>query len=144
MQKVAGHCWVHNGSTALVSLTAPARQGSAAQLELGNPGSNPDAAKLELQVAFLGPGGSIYLNPYVPVRLTPATVTQDRIGSGQSSSENLSRAQVIWALKCEKLHAPGSMHTGASALFFSAYLLIFIPLFYKLFYSIIILISDFS
>jgi hypothetical protein len=32
-QKV--HYWVRNGSTARVSLTAPVRQGSAAQLELG-------------------------------------------------------------------------------------------------------------
>ena len=35
-----------------------------------------------------GPGSSNYLNPYVPVRLTPAAVTSGRIGSGQRRSKN--------------------------------------------------------
>jgi hypothetical protein len=96
---------------------------------------------LELQVAFLGPGCSIYLNPYVPARLTLATVTSDKIGCGQRRSENFkSRAKVVRTRQFEKSHALGSMHAGISAL----YLFIFIELFSKSFYSILIPISDIS
>ena len=43
IKAVACHCWVCDGSTARMSLTAPARPGSAAQLELGIPG--PDCGR---------------------------------------------------------------------------------------------------
>jgi len=123
MQKVAGHCRV----SGRVSLTAPARLGSAAQLELGSPGSSwttwcehqeirllnsrdwawrwrvavegveqiflralrgwrrrPGNSLTWTSSCLFGPvRSSIYLNPYVPARLTPAIVTSDRIGSGQ-------------------------------------------------------------
>ena len=60
IKAVACHCWVCDGSTARMSLTAPARPGSAAQLELGTPGCGQAAARaqqqpklnFELQVAF--------------------------------------------------------------------------------------------
>ena len=59
------------------------------------------------------------MNPYVPVRLTLATVTSDKIGCGQRRSENFkSRAKVVWTRQFEKSHALGSMHAGISALSF--------------------------
>ena len=45
IKAVADHCWVCDGSTARVSLTAPARQGIAAQLELGTPVCGRAAAR---------------------------------------------------------------------------------------------------
>ncbi len=48
IKSTANHCWVTwvcDGSTALVSLTALARQGSAAQLELGTLGCGWAAAR---------------------------------------------------------------------------------------------------
>ena len=153
IKAVAYHSWVCDGSTARVSLTAPARAGSAAQLELGTRGCGWAAARarqqpklnLELQVAFLGPGCSIYLNPYVPARLTLATVTSDKIGSGQRRSENFkSRAQIVRARQFEKSHTRLVQCAQGSLLFLSAYLFIFIELFFELFYSILIPIWDIS
>jgi hypothetical protein len=51
IKAVACHCWVCDGSTARMSRTAPARPGSAAQLELGT----PDCGRAALKTSSPGP-----------------------------------------------------------------------------------------
>ena len=131
---MAYHSWVCDGSTARVSLTAPARPDSAAQLELGTPGCGRAAARRpgrgsslrwNFKLPFWALAAVIYLNPYVPVRLTLATVTSDKIGSGQRRSENFkSRAQVVRARQFEKLHTRQIQCAKGSLLFLSFLLVI--------------------
>ncbi len=79
----------------------------------------------------------------MPVKLNLATVTSDKIGSGQRRSENFkSRAQVVRARLFEKSHTRQIQCAQGSLLFLSAYLFIFIESFLKSFYSILIPISD--